>query len=336
MAQIVLGIATSHGPMLSTPPDQWGQRVIADRANPAHFYRSGSYTFGELAALRQDEQLGRQVTPEIWAGRHADCRRALARLAAVFDQVKPDVAVIVGNDQTELFTSANVPAFAVYWGETILNHEYSAAHLARKSPGIAVSVPGHIPPNGAAYPGQPDLGRHLIESAMRDNFDVASLREFPAACQTIPHAYGFVYRQIMRDRAVPSVPVFINTFYAPNQPTVRRCHGFGQSIVRAIQSWNSDARVALIASGGLSHFVIDEQVDRIVLDALRTADITELASLPESIFQSGTSEIKNWVPVAAAMAELRLPMTLVDYVPCYRSEAGTGNGMAFVYWGGEN
>ena len=35
MAKNVLGIATSHGPLLSTPPEQWGERVKADRANPA-------------------------------------------------------------------------------------------------------------------------------------------------------------------------------------------------------------------------------------------------------------------------------------------------------------
>jgi hypothetical protein len=334
MAHIVLGMATSHGPMLSTPPDQWGQRVLADRANKEHFYKGGTYDFAQLVKLRDSEQLGRQVSPDIWATRHAACRSAIAELARVFDRAKPDVVVIVGNDQTEIFTAANVPAFAVYWGDTILNHSYSEAFLAKKSPGIAVSVPGHIPPGGAEYPGQADLGRHLIETAMRDDFDVASLRQFPPPCETIPHAFGFVYRQIMRDRPVPSVPVFTNTFYPPNQPTVRRCYEFGKSLLRGIASWKSDARVALIASGGLSHFVIDEEVDHMVLDALRSGDITELAQLPDSIFQSGTSEIKNWVPVAGAMAALKLPMTLVDYVPCYRSEAGTGNGMGFVYWEG--
>ena len=44
----------------------------------------------------------------------------------------------------------------------------------------------------------------------------------------------------------------------------------------------------------------------------------------------GTPEILNWVTVAAAMAPKR--MTLVDYLPCYRSAAGTGHGMAFGYW----
>ncbi len=148
-------------------------------------------------------------------------------------------------------------------GDTILNHEYNAAHLTKTGSGIAVSVPGHIPPIGAVYPGQAELGRHLIASALQDTFDVASLREFTPLCQTIPHAYGFVYRQIMGDCAVPSVPVFIDTSYAPNQPTVRRCHEFGKSIVRPTQSWKSNARVALIASGGISHLVIDEQVDQI-------------------------------------------------------------------------
>jgi 3-O-methylgallate 3,4-dioxygenase len=46
------------------------------------------------------------------------------------------------------------------------------------------------------------------------------------------------------------------------------------------------------------------------------------------------SEIKNWVPVAGAMAALGLPMALVDHVPCYRSDAGAGNAMGFVYWEG--
>jgi hypothetical protein len=32
------------------------------------------------------------------------------------------------------------------------------------------------------------------------------------------------------------------------------------------------------------------------------------------------------------MAELGFDFNLVDYVPCYRSIAGTGNAMGFVHW----
>lgn len=332
MAQIVLGMATSHGPMLSTPPDQWGQRVAADKANKAHAYQGHTRSFDELVALRSDEGLARQVNPETWREKHAACRRALSTLASVWDRVKPDVAVIFGNDQMELFGEENIPAFAVYQGETIENQAYDEEHMAKLPPGIAISVPGHIPPQGATYGGQPQLAAHIARSLSRDGFDVASLKRFPAHHPTVPHAFGFVYRQLMSDRVVPSVPLFINTFYPPNQPPAARCRQFGRAVLRAVQAWPGKERVALIASGGLSHFVIDEKLDGIVLDALRTGRGDALDAIDESLYQSGSSEIKNWIPLAGAMADLGWPATIVDYVPCYRSEAGTGNAMGFAYW----
>jgi hypothetical protein len=32
------------------------------------------------------------------------------------------------------------------------------------------------------------------------------------------------------------------------------------------------------------------------------------------------------------MSALGVPAHVVDYIPCYRSLAGTGNAMGFVYW----
>ena len=103
-------------------------------------------------------------------------------------------------------------------------------------------------------------------------------------------------------------------------------------LARAVASWAEDKTVVVIASGGLSHFVVNEGFDHQVLDAIQRADSAALTSLPEEMFQSGTSEIKNWIVVAGMMAEAELKMTLVDYVPCYRSEAGTGSGMGFARW----
>ena len=82
----------------------------------------------------------------------------------------------------------------------------------------------------------------------------------------------------------------------------------------------------------MSHFVVNEAFDHAVLDAMLAGDAAAFTSLPENMFESGTSEIKNWIAVAGAMSETGLKMTLIDYVPCYRSEAGTGSGMAFAYW----
>lgn len=331
MAQIVLGIGTSHGPMLSTPPDRWGERVPADRTTQ-QWYKGKQYSFDDLAELRRDDHFERQAVPEIWKERHTACRAALDELAAVFADARIDVAVIVGNDQMEMFSDVVIPAISVYKGETIPNEFPSEERLARLPPGIGVSVPGHVPPEGAFYSGHPELAKWIIEHAMADEFDVAALGKLPAGCPYIPHAFGFIYRQIMKDQVVPSVPVVLNTFYPPNQPSVDRCYKFGKSLLRAIESWDSDARVALISSGGLTHFVIDEDIDQAFFDAVKERKIEKLAELGEGIFQAGTSEIKNWVPLAGAMADLGYPPTIVDYVPCYRSEAGTGNAMGFVYW----
>jgi 3-O-methylgallate 3,4-dioxygenase len=332
MARIVLGLGTSHGPMLVTPPDQWGQRVEADRRNHAHPFRGKTYSFDELAAHRAKENFAPQITLDVWKRRHAECKAAIDKLADVLEEVKPDVAVIVGNDQKEMFNDSNNPAFAVYTGETIENRMGPEEHQANLEPGVGIAQPGRIPPEGATYEGCPDLANHIASKLTADRFDVATVTRLRDGRAAIPHAFGFVYRQVMRDRVIPNVPVMVNTFYPPNQPTIGRCYEFGKSLRGAIESWPKDMRVALIASGGLSHFVIDEEVDNSILDAMRERSIASVEKFGEEIFQSGTSEIKNWVPVAGVMADLGLELNIVDYVPCYRSLAGTGNAMGFVYW----
>jgi hypothetical protein len=134
----------------------------------------------------------------------------------------------------------------------------------------------------------------------------------------------------MRDRVVPMLPVMVNTYFPPNQPTAGRCYDFGKALRRAIESWDAGARVAVVASGGLSHFVIDEELDQRVLGAFRSRDTASLGALSQGELMSGTSEIRNWLVLAGATEQLELE--LLDYVPTYRSPAGTGCGMAFARW----
>jgi hypothetical protein len=335
MARITLGIGTSHGPMLSIRPESWSERVKADRVNPQHFFRGKTYTFDELVAFRKAESLQQQIGPTVFRERHTRCQEAIRRLADVFDSNRPDVAVVVGNDQMEVFTKDYVPAFAVFWGEFVEGIPRTPEFLAALPPGIAEAEFDRTPSEYTRYPTLPDFGRHIIEHTMQSGFDVAQLTRLltgEIGSNAIPHAWGFVYRRIMRDRVLPHVPVFVNTFYPPNQPSAERCFKFGQAIARAIASWSSQQTVAVFASGGLTHWVIDEEFDHLVIDALQSADVARLASVPDSIFQAGTSEIKNWITTAGILSESGLKMNLIDYVPCYRSEAGTGNAMGFSYW----
>jgi len=88
--------------------------------------------------------------------------------------------------------------------------------------------------------------------------------------------------------------------------------------------------VAVVASGRLSLFVVDEELDRRLLDGLKNRDIESLTTIPRKFMRSGTSEGPNWT-AAGGMLE-GLSMKIVDYVPGYGSVAGTGVGMAFAVW----
>ncbi|MDP6174783.1 MAG: hypothetical protein QGF09_11495, partial [Rhodospirillales bacterium] len=107
---------------------------------------------------------------------------------------------------------------------------------------------------------------------------------------------------------------------------------FGRAVGRAIGSYDEDLKVGIAASGGFSHFVIDEDLDRRLIKAITERDEEAIRAEPESSFQSGTSEIKNWIAAMGATEGTGLEFDLIDYLPCYRSTAGTGNAMAFGLW----
>jgi hypothetical protein len=329
MAEIVLGIGSSHGPLLSTPPEQWDLRAKADRENKAHWFRGRTYDFDSLLNARAPG-FADQVTVETRRERFAKCRKAMEVLGRKFSDVAPDAVVIVGNDQREFFNPGLTPAITVYRGSQITNLQ----HLHEDAPGLNIAEPGNSPSEGATYPGAPALADHILDSLADENFDLAQSEQTPSGAPRggIPHAYGFLYHSILQDKTPPSVPIILNVHFPHNTPKLERCLDLGRGLYRAIKSFKGFGRVALMASGGLTHFVIDEDLDQTVISAMKNGDEDALAKLPENVFKVGTAEIKNWYPVIAAMNAAGLSYHQVDYVPCYRSEAGTGNAMCFSYW----
>jgi hypothetical protein len=336
MAEIVLGMFTTHGPTLSTTPEQWLLRLPADHANKAHPFRKGRYDFETLVEMRKDEGLAEKSSLEQRTIRHDRCRAAIDEMARIYAEVNPDVVVIFGNDQEELMLSRMMPSFTIFNGTTIWNEPASPEQAAHHPPGIHEAEWGHKPPAYTEYRGHPDLANLLISAASENDFDIAradKLPEHPGHWHSgIGHAFGFVYRQIMRDKVAPNVPIIANTFFPPNQPKAKRCYELGKVIGETIRAWDSDARVAVFGSGGMSHFVIDEELDQVVIEALANRDADALTSIDESLYQSGSSELKNWVGAAGALFPTNLKGDVVDYVPCYRSEAGTGTANGFIAW----
>jgi len=335
MSDIFFGFGSSHGPLLSSPPEYWDFRTDADKANPAHAYRGGSYTYDQLCELREGENFAAENRIEVRRERHARNQYQLDRLADRVEAAAPDVIVLVGDDQHEWFQPEVQPSFAVFHGKEVLNTAFDEAEAKTVSPGRASVMKARHPPEDRYYPVESGLAARIIAQAIDDEFDVTASARAPsngAGPIGVGHAVQFIYRRVLRDRPVPLVPIFLNTFYPPNQPTPKRCYDFGRSIGRAIASCDSDKRVAVCASGGLSHFVIDEAFDHRILQALLARDTNALLGEPNAMFRSGTSEIKNWITVAGILSETKLRMNLLDYVPCYRSDAGTGNAMAFATW----
>jgi 3-O-methylgallate 3,4-dioxygenase len=128
------------------------------------------------------------------------------------------------------------------------------------------------------------------------------------------------------------VPVLLNTYFAPNQPSPKRCVDLGQAIAAAVAALPGGRRAVVIASGGLSHFVVDTELDTRLLEGMRSGDLGALSALPANRMDSGTSEGRNWLVAAGAGGAADLKHQWSEYIPAYRSPAGTGIGLAFGLW----
>ena len=81
---------------------------------------------------------------------------------------------------------------------------------------------------------------------------------------------------------------------------------------------------ASLASGGLSHFLVDEDFDRAILKACADKDAKFLQTLPRNKLNAGSSEILNWVALAGAVEHLDL--NWFEYVPGYRTRPAPAPG----------
>jgi len=335
MARLVGAFGVSHGPLLTTPPDQWHQRAEADKRNPRHAYRGAYYDFPSLLQARNGG-FADQLTLDVKTKRYNACQAALAEVARRYAACDANLAIILGNDQRELFKDDFTPAFLVYAGKTIENifpDEEEQERLDKM--GLLIATHGHVPPDGAVYPGAPEVAHQLVTELIDREFDVAISEKLPKPNghdHGIPHAFGFIMRRVMNDAPPPTIPIFSNVGETINQPRLQRMIKFGHALKEAIDALPDQYRVAVFSSGGFTHFTIDEEFDRAVMAAMQAGDEAALTKFPESWFWGNTCETKSWYPMVAAMNDYGRKMDIIDYVPCYRSEAGTGQAMIFASW----
>jgi catalytic LigB subunit of aromatic ring-opening dioxygenase len=328
MAEIVLGVASSHTPQLSSGFEFWTDHGKRDQGYSLLGRDAEYHTYAELLA-EADPRIEKELEPQVWAAKYQRCQEAVETLSRRLADARVDVAVVIGDDQHEIFQHDGTPTFACFLGTELIDIPPGKERLERMPAGVRAA-------SWAAHSDRPErhqvcaeLSSLVIEALVAADFDPLSFTEQPAG-RTLGHAFTFPRYRLGLSPETPITPVFINTYFPPNVPSARRCYELGRVVRDAVNSWTSDARVAIIASGGLSHFVIDEELDQRFLTALERGDSAALGGLPRALLRSGNSELLNWITAAGALEGRKF--TLVDYVAGYRTPAGTGTGMAFVYW----
>ena len=149
---------------------------------------------------------------------------AMRELGKTLDETKPDVAIVIGSDHLETFFLSAVPTFAIVAGRTA-----QAAFAGRN-----YELPTH------------PLAEELLDKLVDAGFDMTYSQD-----AVMGHSFAAVYEWVIEGRAIPVVPLFVNT-YLPPLPKARRCEALGKAIREIVE--RGPERVAIIASGGMSHY----------------------------------------------------------------------------------
>ncbi|MGW0043524.1 DODA-type extradiol aromatic ring-opening family dioxygenase [Rhodococcus sp. NPDC003348] len=154
-------------------------------------------------------------------------RDGLAAARDALAAARPDAIVILGSNHFRGMFLDLMPAFTVGVGEVL--------------------GAGEAGTPGGPLPVDTDLARTVVDGLVAADFDPAfSLR------LTVDHGITHSLQHLVPALDIPIVPVVINMF-APPLPSLWRCHDLGRVIGAAINGDGADRRVAVIASGGLSH-----------------------------------------------------------------------------------
>jgi len=306
MAEIIVGAAMPRGPQLRLAPARWSEIAERDRTNPWLFDLEGNpLTYDDLLREAAPAVL-REITAEQWDARHAAAQRAWGQVRQAMADAAPDVILVMGDDENELFTDdATRPKLAVYRG---------------------ASWPWGDPQT--AYPVATGLTDHVVGHLREQGYQLYLFDVLPDGA-TMPHCFGNVCTDLVAG-VKPLVPIMVNIHYPVNQTTPIESYRLGQDVRAAVGSWQGDRTVGVVGIGGLSIGVLREDLDRALLTILQNRDVTALASFPYGWIKGPSGEIYNWIGAAGVLEGLE--MRIVDYLPAYRSPAGTGCGMAFATW----
>ena len=282
----VSALAASHAPnILLEPGPEWEEFMSLH-------YRMAPEAAGDKPSLEAQQRLRR------------DAEKAFSVLRSDLRAARPDVLIVVANDQFVNFFFDNVPTFFVT---------------------LADEVRGRFTRHEFRYRNHPELGRAILEAGVAAGLDLSFGEDVELQhTQTVPLHF------LLPEPEIPILPIFVNTWIEP-LPTPARCYALGR-LIRQVAD-DASARVAMLATGGLSHFPgsprigeIDTGFDEDLLRRMRAGQGPALAELTlEQLRQSGNSEFLNWMVTVGAVSDA--PASETFYMPDH-----VATGWGFASW----
>ena len=207
------------------------------------------------------------------------------------ERASPDVIIEIDTDHFVNFFLYNMPAFCIGTAETAEGPQ----EIWCPMPSYTVKM-------------DTELASDLLKFGLKSNFDLASAEEL-----RLDHSMMIPLHFLNPGMVIPVVPFYINGFSSPT-PSSQRCFSAGKMIRRFIDQWDSDKRVAVIASGCFAMDVggplrgwVDKEWESTVSELLKQGKYQALVrkATPERMLYAGnnSSELLNWIALTGVVGQ---------------------------------
>jgi 2,3-dihydroxyphenylpropionate 1,2-dioxygenase len=283
---LVSALAASHAPNILLEPGHEWEDFMKLHYSMAPQAVASKPTFEQQRKLREEAE------------------KAFALLRSDLEAAKPDVLIVVANDQFVNFFFNIIPTFFIT---------------------LADEVRGQFTRHSFHYKNHKELGRAILRAGLEKGIDF-SFGEYIE----LQHTQNVPLYFLLPKAEIPILPIYVNTWVDPI-PTPRRCYHVGELIREVADARNE--RIAILATGGLSHFPgsprigeIDTKFDHQLLEMMREGKSRTLADYSlKQLLEAGDSEFLNWMVVLGTLGDAKAAST--SYMPDL-----VATGWGFVSW----
>lgn len=230
-------------------------------------------------------------------------------------EMDASTVIIIGNDHYMLFGTTCLPQYCIATGHT---------------EGPLDQLPGL---KKQEIPNNEELARFISAQGKTCGFDWSEARSF-----TTDHAFSIPYQLIVKraseikGETIQAIPIYIASAVDPFI-SKERCIELGRHLHEAIQAYPGAEKVALIGSGGISHWVgtkesgrVNSEFDRQIIDYCCAMNVADLAQLSDEYVLenggNGAMEIRNFI--CAMQAVNGSKGHLIEYQPVPQWVTGLG------------